>query len=311
MAKMTPKELKAKISARKTERKAEKVQKYRKMRLVAAKAPEKLEKHLIGLADKFASASEGIENLRENLGLIRAAKQAPLKIRIAAAKNYALKFKKLADEQPEAIANALAEAYNGLNDIAADIEMAAEQMGVDLNESVAPEGMEMESEPMEIAEGEHAVIEEAEEVGLPVPPEVEEHVEEEVGEEKEAAGSDWFSTDRDESGQPKTPEQVDVPRVAAGGGADAWVTDRDEAGGPRAPQKVDIPQAPGEAQTSVNASRRKRGEMLQEVPSGSTSAPAAGEFIEKIPQAEGQAQTPGNKAAKKVTPAGKSATGSL
>jgi hypothetical protein len=36
-----------------------------------------------------------------------------------------------------------------------------------------------------------------------------------ASEDKEAAGNDWFATDRDESGQPKAPEQVTVPRVAA------------------------------------------------------------------------------------------------
>jgi len=83
MAKPTVKEIRDKIAARKQARKTEKTQKYAKMRLVAAKAPEKLEKHLIRLADKFASSAEGIENLRENLGLVRPAKGAALKVRLA------------------------------------------------------------------------------------------------------------------------------------------------------------------------------------------------------------------------------------
>jgi len=268
MAKQSPKELRAKIAARKAERKTEKIRKYAKMRSVATKAPEKLEKHLIRLADKYASHAEGIENLRENLGLVRAAKEAPLKIRVAAAKEYGKKFRRIAEESPEKLEEALVEAYQGLNDIAQDIEFAADQMGVDLNvqedfkiEDGVPGELEVEVPDQ--------VVEEAEAEGETPEFEAEEKLtdsepEDEVVEEKEAAGSgsDAWVTDRDETGSPKAPEQVDVPRVAAGGGSDPWVTDRDKSGQPEAPKEVEIPQSQG-------------------------------------------------KAAKKVTPAGKSATGSL
>ena len=243
-SKASLKEIRDKVAARKAQRKAKKADKYAKMRLVAAKAPEKMEKHLIRLADKYASMAEAVENLRVNLGLVRAAKEAPLKVRVAATKTYGKKFIRIAEEAPEKLESALVEAYNGLNDIAADIEFAAEQMGVPLEaeEGMVTDGMEFE--PESIAEGEHEVVEEAEKAGLPVPEEVEEHVEEEESdteedfepEEKEAAGGDAWVTDRDESGNPQAPENVDVPRVAAG--TDACVTDRDKDAQPSAPKEA-------------------------------------------------------------------------
>jgi hypothetical protein len=257
MAKQSPKQLRAKIAARKAERKTEKIRKYAKMRTVAAKAPEKLEKHLIRLADKYASHAEGIENLRENLGLVRAAREAPLKIRVAAAKEYGKKFRQIAEESPEKLEEALVEAYQGLNDIAQDIEFAAEQMGVSLEtapaeaEGIVEDYTDLKDEVKEENVADDIVEEvdaegEAPEVEIFEKAEGDEPFEEkEEVEEKEAAGgaSDAWVTDRDETGSPKVPEQVDVPRVAAGGGSDAWVTDRDKSGQPEAPKETEIPQS--------------------------------------------------------------------
>jgi hypothetical protein len=246
------KELRDKIAARKAQRKAGKADKYAKMRLVAAKAPGKLEKHLTRLADRYASMAEGMENLRENLGLVRVGKEAPLKTRVAAAKSYGKKFIRIAEEAPEKLENALVEAYNGLNDIAADIEFAAEQMGVSLEEQ-GP--MAMPSMGKEIGEPE-AEIEEEIMVADEEPSESESGLEPEdeepVVEEKEAAGSDAFSSDRDESGNSRPPENADVPRVA---GTDAWVSDRDESAQPKKPAEAEIPQA--KDATSKKAMSRK------------------------------------------------------
>ena len=87
--------LREKIAARKAEREDQQKQKYAKMRLVAEKAPDKLEKCLASLADKCASMAEGWENLRENLGLMKAPHNAALKLRVAAARNYAKNFKRI------------------------------------------------------------------------------------------------------------------------------------------------------------------------------------------------------------------------
>jgi hypothetical protein len=130
-------QLREKIAARRLQREAGKADKYAKMRLVAQKAPEKFEKHLLRLADKYASMAEGLENLRGNLGLVRAAKEAPMKVRVATAKAYGNNFIRIAHEAPEKLESALVEAYQGLNDIASDIEFAAEQMGVELEQQGA------------------------------------------------------------------------------------------------------------------------------------------------------------------------------
>jgi len=103
------------------------------------------------------------------------------------------------------------------------------------------------SEVAEIPEVEQEVatgiVEEAEEEGEEPGFELEEKAEgDEPEEEKEAAGGDAWVTDRDESGNPVAPAEVDVPRVAAGSGSEAWVTDRDKNSKPEAPKKMEIPQ---------------------------------------------------------------------
>ena len=198
------KEIKAKIAARKAERTTEKKQKYAKMRSVATKAPEKLEKCLASVAAKHAALSEGIENLRENLGLIRAAKNAPLKVRVAAAREYGKQFKLIASESPDKLAEALVEAYHGLNDIAADLEMAADQMGVDLNGPMEfPD--KMGDDTLEDGGIVEESVEEGESPESELPADEELPVEEG---EKEASGSDAWVTDRDDSSQPKTPKDA-------------------------------------------------------------------------------------------------------
>ena len=230
--------LREKIAARKEERVQEQKQQFAKMRLVAAKAPEKLEKCLAGLADKCASMAEGWENLRENLGLVKAPREAALKLRVAAAKNYGKNFKRIAAEAPDKLESAMSEAYQGLNDIAADIEMAAEQMGVSLQEdAVSPfaevddfggEGFGDENLHDEAA---HDIIEEADaDNETPGEEHIEEHEEEIEDEDKEASGSDSWVTDRNEDGQPQAP--------VIAGGSDGFSTDRDDSGSPNKPGKL-------------------------------------------------------------------------
>lgn len=320
-------ELLKKIQARQTEKVAAESAKWAKMRGVAGEGAQGFEKKLARLANLCAAMSEGFSNLRENLDLIQAPKGASLKIRVAAARKYAKEFQRIAEESPEMVAEAVQEAYKSLDEIAGALEMAAEDLGVDLaatpvEEEFAEEG-KLELEHGEI-EGEEMVEEEHGPDELP-----------EEGEEKEAAGSDWFSTDRDEEGKAKIPEEVDVPRVAnSGPGAQGFVSDRDKDGKPSMPKKVQIPQAAGEAQTSIkDASKRayrvrqkradetpesaksfvkeipqsqgktevgagKQGRqrpMKQIVPGGSNAAPEAGEFVRNIPQSQGSSESPGNK----------------
>jgi hypothetical protein len=307
-------ELLKKIQARKAEKQAAEKAKWSKMRHAATEGAAGVEKKLAKLAELCAQAAEGFENLRDNLDLVQAPKEASVKVRVAAARNYAKSFQRIAEEAPEQLAGAVQEAYKSLDEIAGTLEMAADQLGVDLNATPAEEAFANEG----IAELEHGEAE-GEAIAEEAP------IDEEV---KEGAGSDWFTTDRDESGQPKAPEQVDVPRVAnSGPGAAGFVTDRNNEGKPEAPKKMEIPQAQGES--ALTASRRRKADagaasaesfvkdipqsqgktevgagkaghvrpMKQIVSPGTPQAPGAEEFVKNIPQSKGRGETPGNKAA--------------
>lgn len=266
-----------KIQARKAEKQAQEKAKWAKMRHVAEEGAAGVESALSTLAEACAGQAEAFDNLKENLDLIQAPKEASLKVRTAAARNYAAAFKRIAEEAPEQLAEALTEAYHSLDEQAGAIEQLAENLGVDLNAS-----------PVEEAFGQEGINEigEAEEAGEPISEEI-----------KESAGEGW-TTDRDEAGQPKTPERIDVPRVAnSGPGAAGFVTDRNSEGKPEAPKKMEIPQAQGEAVNAAKAGRQRP--RTQIVSPGTPQAPAAEEFVKNIPQAQGKGETPGNKAAAK------------
>ena len=272
-------ELLKKIQARKSEKVAAEKAKYTKMRRIAEANPGLIEKDLTMLADACAAQAEGFDALRENLDLIQAPKEASVKVKVSAAKHYAVAFRRIAEETPEQLAGAVREAYHSLDEQAGALEMLADHLGIDLGATPAEEAFADEGKQE---------IEEADEQGVPMgdvsePPYGEE-------EEKEAAGEGW-STDRDESGQPKQPQQVDVPRIAnSGPGAAGFVNDRDKDGKPRAPKKVEAPQVEGGmAQTSIKDASRK-GKKAED---GAASAEA---FVKDIPQAEGKGQTPANKA---------------
>jgi hypothetical protein len=311
-------ELLKKIQARKAEKQAATKAKWAQMRHAATEGATDFEKKIAKLAELCVAAAEGFQNLRDNLDLVQAPKGASLKVRVAAARKYAKSFQRIAEESPEMLAEAVQEAYKSLDEIAGTLELAADQLGVDLNATPAEEAFAEEG----VAEIEHGEAE-GEEIAEGF--EEEAPVDEEI---KEGAGSDWFATDRDESGQPKTPEQVDVPRVAnSGPGAAGFVTDRNSEGKPEAPKKMEIPQAQGEAvnasarrrranetpasaeafvkdipqsqgKTEVGAGKQGRTRPLTQIVSpGTPQAPAAEEFVKNIPQSQGKGETPGNKAA--------------
>jgi hypothetical protein len=282
------------------------------MRHVAEEGAAGVESSLSNLAEACAAQAEAFDNLKENLDLIQAPKEASLKVRTAAARNYAKSFKRIAEEAPEQLAEAICEAYHSLDEQAGAIEALAQNLGVDL-----------EASPVEEAFGQEGLNEigQDEEQGISIG----EGVDEEV---KEGAGEGW-TTDRDEAGQPRTPEKVDVPRVAnSGPGAAGFVTDRNNEGKPEAPKKVEIPQAQGES--ALTASRRRKADAgaasaesfvkdipqaqgktevgagkaghvrpMKQMTSPAKPAASAEEFVKNIPQSQGRGETPGNKAAAK------------
>jgi hypothetical protein len=307
-------ELLKKIQARKAEKEAAEKAKWAKMRHAAEEGASDFEKKLAYLSELCAAQAEAFENLKANLDLVQAPKEASLKVRVAAARNYAKSFQRIAEEAPEQLAEAVQEAYKSLDEIAGTLEMAADQLGVDLNATPAEEAFSNEGIE-ELEHGEEA----GEEVGEEAP------VDEEI---KEGAGSDAWVTDRDGGGQPKTPERVEVPRTAnSGPGSQGFVTDRSNEGKPETPKKVVSPQVEGgEAQTSIKDASRKRAEdgaasaesFVKDIPQsqgkaevgagkagrvrprtqivspGTPAAPAAEEFVKNIPQSQGKSEAAGN-----------------
>src|SRR5271166_2357677 len=216
-------EVRKAILARRDARKQEKTAQYAKMR-ETAKAPAKFAKVLDDLVAKTARQAYSMEALRENLGLVRVAKEAPTKVRIAAAKNYGKRFVRVAEEQPDVLADALKEAYKGLDEQAAAMEIAAEALGIDLGATPAEKAF--------TDEGKHEL-----ELG------------EDKGEEKAVEeGPDFEAKEETEAEAEAVPaEEEPVEEKEAAAGSDAFSTDRDSAGAPKAPTKAQIPQAQGEA----------------------------------------------------------------
>jgi hypothetical protein len=205
------------ILARRDARKQEKTAQYAKMR-ETAKSPAKFAKVLDELVAKTARQADIMEALRHNLGLARVAKEAPAAVRIAAAKRYAKKFVRIAEEQPDILADALQQAYKGLDEQAAAMEIAAEALGIDLGATPAEKAFTDEGKhELEHGEEKGEAIAESEGPDFEAKEEAEAEAAaepaDEPAEEKEAAGSDAFSTDRDPSGNPKAPQKANIPQA--------------------------------------------------------------------------------------------------
>jgi len=176
--------------------------KFATLKRIAIEEPQEVDGALSQLAEGFGELGQAIQSLSQNLDLGGVPQTASLKARLAAKKNYAARFRRLADEAPEQFEMAYNEVYQALDGLAEDMENAADNLGIALAPPMAEEGLagpEVGAGPMDGAEpfgGEETPAEEH----------AEEHAEAPVDEEvKESSGSDWFVTDRDEQGKPKVP----------------------------------------------------------------------------------------------------------
>lgn len=188
--------------------------KWARLRQVAAEEAKEADAALAEVADALGTMADALSAFRENLDLIEAPKTASIKSRIESARKYASAFRRMAEESPEVVADALSEVYHSLDDVAGAIENLAENMGIELNltpaeESFAEEGQEELAGDIPAEEEEAPVVDSDEGLhGEQPTAEVEEEPKEEVVEEeevKEASGSDQFVSDRDEQGEPKSP----------------------------------------------------------------------------------------------------------
>ena len=249
------------IIARREARKQEKTARYAKMR-ETAKAPAKFAKVLDDLVAKTARQAYSMEALRENLGLVRVAKEAPTKVRIAAAKNYGKGFIRVAEEQPDVLADALKEAYKGLDEQAAAMEIAAEALGIDLGATPAEKAF--------TDEGKHEL-----ELG------------EDKGEEKAVEeGPDFEAKEETEAEAEAVPAEEPEEKEAASG-SDAFSTDRDNNGAPRAPQKAKAPEAQGAAEGNKTSSGAQE-PTKQQYSTNNPPPQGAEKFVKEIPQSQGK-----------------------
>jgi hypothetical protein len=200
----------AKAAAKKTVTAAKK---FATLRRIAFEEPQEVDGALSQLSEGFAELSEALNQMVVNLdmgdqgmGDQAIPATASLKAHIASKKNYAARFRRIAEEVPEQFGQALSEVYIALDGLTEDMEVAAENLGITLTPPMdevgpGPEGIEpgpegIESEPVGIPD------ETMDEPAADVPPEFG-GGEDVVEEEKDASGSDWFSDDRDSNGQPK------------------------------------------------------------------------------------------------------------
>src|SRR5271166_378464 len=263
-------EVRKAILARRDARKQEKTAQYAKMR-ETAKAPAKFAKVLDDLVAKTARQAYSMEALRENLGLVRVAKEAPTKVRIAAAKNYGKRFVRVAEEQPDVLADALKEAYKGLDEQAAAMEIAAEALGIDLGATPVEKAFSEEGRH-EIEEGEAKGEEE-----LVV-----------VDADKNAPKEGPFAEAKGETEAEGDVESIqgEPEEKEAASGSDAFSTDRDNNGAPRAPQKAKAPEAQGAAEGNKTSSGAQ--EPTTQKYTIAPHSEGAEKFVKEIPQSQGK-----------------------
>lgn len=185
------KSLRDKIAARAAERKtATKITKFAKLKHFAAEEPAEVQGALDELAGSLQELHDGVQALTENLDLVDVTKEENPAGHMAAKNKFARGFRRLAEENPEALADALNEIYHTLDDIAAGTENLASGLGIELTETPVEEAFTEEGQ--EELEGDIPAEEEDE------APVVEDEPFEEEELPKEASGSDgWFIQDID------------------------------------------------------------------------------------------------------------------
>lgn len=271
-------EVRKAILARRDARKQEKTAQYAKMR-ETAKSPAKFAKVLDDLVAKTARQASSMEALRENLGLVKAAKEAPARVRIATAKNYGKGFVRVAEAQPDVLADALKEAYKGLDEQAAAMEIAAEALGIDLGATPVEKAFSEEGKH-EIEEGEAKGEEE-----LVV-----------VDADKDAPKEGPFAEAKEEAEEGPDFESEEEPEgeKEAAAGSDAFSTDRGKDGAPKPPQKAKAPEAQGQSELNKAGSGAQE-PTKQQYSTNNPPPQGAEKFVKEIPQAQGKAAAMGKK----------------
>ena len=181
--------------------------KFARLRFVAEKQAPEAAEALDQLTQAFGEMADRINAFRENLDLVDAPRTASLKTRIAARRALGPKFRQIATENPELLAEAVNDLFHNLDDVAAGLEAFAENMGIELTTTPAEEAF--------IDEGKEELEGNIPEVEKEEPKVDETEVEEEPKEANAGPGGQGWVNDRDESGKPKMPTKATIP-VAQG-----------------------------------------------------------------------------------------------
>ena len=266
---------------------SKKASQYGRLREVAKKAPGKVSEALGELVRSASTLSASFATLKENLDLNEAPRAASLKARVAARKKYAVEFRRIAEANPEQLADSVIELYRSLDEIVSGVENFAANLGVELpgpeeemlDANLGGEGDEglhgempeggpelpegLAENPLE-AEGERLespAEQEREEAEGTEGTEADEKQDEELAKEAAGSGGGGFTTDRDQDAKPKAPEKVknhESEGKAASGGA-GFVTNRDQSAEPKPVEKAEIPVSDGEALVHLSSVRGQAG----------------------------------------------------
>lgn len=247
--------------------------KFARLRQIASEEPESADAALLELGEAFGTMAEGLQNLRDHLDLIKAPHTASLKVRIASARRYASGFRRMAEECPEVIVDAINEVWQSIDEVAAAVENFADHMGVELVESPAQEA---------IAEEGEAELSEAKEEGKSVDEQIHDEAEESkeevesMGDEMKEASNNFVMNDEVEKAEDGG-KKLEVPRLAGDEhDTTADLNDTVQSGGekvtvPRVANnnaimdnsdktvhEEEIPQAQGKSAAAVNAIARRK-----------------------------------------------------
>ena len=113
---------------------AEQPIKFAQFKQIANEDPSASSDALCELSEAFSSMAEASEALIENLDLSPTPKEASLREKVAARKKFATMLKKLANENPERVEEALNEIYNAVDEVALAIENLSSNLGFTLGE---------------------------------------------------------------------------------------------------------------------------------------------------------------------------------
>lgn len=216
--------------------------KWARLRQVAAEEPKEADAAIAELAEALGVMADSLHNLRTNLDLIEAPKTASVKARIIATRKYAAKFRQIANEEPEIVADALNEVYHSLDDVAGAVETLAKNLGIELSLSPAEEAFAEEGK--EELDGEKP-----EDTGEPT-----------IDEAEFEEGEEELQSPEATEAEKELDEEIKEPKAASkkkAAGSAAFVTNRDNNAKPEAPVKTDTPKAQGESEVNKAAARRE------------------------------------------------------